>query len=84
MIASVPAELEPEHNLWLAALDLLLEDARDFLRRGDDKSGFRRAAYADLMACGPMLSHLCRFVVLDPQWVRSQFLASLHGDKRAA
>ena len=61
-----PESCEPELALWSAALVLLLEDATDYLRRGDDKRGIRGAAYRDLMTTGPMLRHLCAHARVDP------------------
>lgn len=71
-----PESCEPELALWVAALVLLLEDANDYLRRGDDKRGIRGAAYRDLMTTGPMLRHLCAHARVDPHlavewWQRS-------------
>ncbi len=68
--------VEAELALWVAALVLLLEDATDYLRRGDDKRGTRGAAYRDLMTTGPMLRHLCAHARVDPDlavewWQRS-------------
>ena len=61
-----PESCEPELALWSAALVLLLEDATDYLRRGDDKQGIRGAAYRDVMQAGPMLRHLCAHARVDP------------------
>ena len=74
--ATEPENVEPELALWSAALVLLLEDATDYLRRGDDKQGIRGAAYRDVMQAGPMLRHLCAHARVDPDlavewWQRS-------------
>ena len=68
--AAEPESCEPELALWAAALVLLLEDATDFVRRGDDKQGIRGAAYRDLMTTGPMLRHLCAHARVDPHLAR--------------
>ena len=64
--ATEPESCEPELALWSAALVLLLEDATDYLRRGDDKRGIRSAAHRDVVAIGPMLRHLCAHARVDP------------------
>ena len=61
-----PENVEPELALWVAALVLLMEDASDYLRRGDDKRGIRGAAYRDVMQAGEMLRHLCAHARVDP------------------
>ncbi len=61
-----PENVEPELALWVAALVLLLEDATDFVRRGDDKYGIRGAAYRDVTTTGPMLRHVCGMARVDP------------------
>ena len=65
-----PESCEPELALWVAALVLLLEDATDYLRRGDDKRGIRGAAYRDVMQAGPMLLHVCGMARVDPHLAR--------------
>lgn len=65
-----PESCEPELALWSAALVLLLEDATDYLRRGDDKRGIRGAAYRDVMQAGPMLLHVCGMARVDPHLAR--------------
>lgn len=72
-----PESCEPELALWVAALVLLLEDATDFVRRGDDKHGIRGAAYRDLMTTGPMLRHLCAHARVDPGLAREWWQRSL-------
>jgi hypothetical protein len=84
MSAPVPADLEAHHALWMAALELYVDDARDFLARGPDKPGYRLEAYADLINCGPILCRLCRFTALDPEFVRERFLSSLGDSSLAA
>lgn len=69
------ANFAPELALWNAALGLLLEDAKDYLRRGPDKDGHRHAAYSDLMRTGPMTSHIARFCALDASEISDQFQA---------
>jgi hypothetical protein len=68
--ATEPESCEPELALWSAALVLLLEDATDFVRRGDDKAGVRSAAHRDLTLAGPMLRHLCGMARVDPHLAR--------------
>ncbi|HRQ59675.1 MAG TPA: hypothetical protein PLN31_19835 [Azoarcus taiwanensis] len=75
--ATEPESCEPELALWVAALALLLEDATDYLRRGDDKQGIRGAAYRDLMQAGPMLRHLCAHARVDPHLAREWWQRSL-------
>jgi hypothetical protein len=75
--AAEPESCEPELALWSAALVLLLEDATDYLRRGDDKRGTRGAAYRDLMTTGPMLRHLCAHARVDPHLAREWWQRSL-------
>ena len=65
-----PENVEPELALWSAALVLLLEDATDYLRRGDDKLGVRSAAHRDVVQAGPMLRHLCAHARVDPHLAR--------------
>jgi len=65
-----PESCEAELALWVAALVLLLEDASDYLRRGDDKRGIRGAAYRDVMQAGPMLLHVCGMARVDPHLAR--------------
>jgi len=64
--AAEPESCEPELALWVAALVLLMEDASDYLRRGDDKRGIRGAAYRDVTTTGEMLRHLCAHARVDP------------------
>ena len=61
-----PENVEAELALWIAALALLIEDASDFVRRGDDRKGIRSAAHRDVVAIGPMLRHLCAHARVDP------------------
>ena len=68
--AAEPDDCEGELRLWIAALVLLLEDATDFVRRGDDKRGTRGAAYRDVMQAGPMLLHVCGMARVDPHLAR--------------
>lgn len=63
-------DCEQELNLWNAALSLLLEDAADYLRRGDDKRGMRSSAFHDVTNCGPMLRYVCSFARIDPDFAR--------------
>ena len=65
-----PENVEPELALWSAALVLLLEDATDYLRRGDDRRGIRGAAYRDVTTTGEMLRHLCAHARVDPHLAR--------------
>lgn len=65
--------LSPELAMWRAALNLLIKDAHDYLCRGADEDGHRKAAYDDLMRCGPMTCRLARFCLLDPVFVADLF-----------
>lgn len=67
-------DCEPELNLWNAALQLLLEDATGYLRRGDDKHGMRRAAFHDVTNCGSMLRYVCSFARIDPDFARDMWM----------
>jgi len=78
------ADLEAELALWNAALALLIEDAKDFMHRGRDKSGHREAAYRDLTEGGPMTQHLARFCVLDAEDIALQFRAWCEQQARRA
>ena len=82
--AHVPIDLAPEHELWMAALGLMLADARAYLARPDTASTTCRAAWEDLRDCGPMTRHLARFLVLDPQDVTAAFLKGMEGVRLAA
>lgn len=75
--AAEPESCEAELALWVAALVLLLEDATDYLRRGDDKRGIRGAAYRDVMQAGPMLLHVCGMARVDPRLAREWWQRSL-------
>ena len=67
--AHVPIDLVPQHELWMAALGLMMADARAYLAKPDTASTTCRAAWEDLRDCGPMTRHLARFLVMDPQAV---------------
>jgi hypothetical protein len=71
----------PEKAMFCAALALLLEDARRYHRTGRDMSGAvpgtGRRALSDLLACGPMVNHLCRYLEQEPEWVCLRFARSL-------
>ena len=68
-----PADVQPELDLWNAALSLLIEDGRGFVTRGARKSGQGLNAYQDLMRCGPMTCTLARFCNLDLEDVTGAF-----------
>ena len=79
--APVPADMEAHHEMWMAVLGLLLDDARDYLAKKPDKDGVRAAAYRAVTGCGPMLRWVCRFALLDPESVQRLFLMSLEPGK---
>ena len=65
-----PENVEAGLALWIAALALLIEDASDFVRRGDDRKGIRSAAHRDVVAIGPMLRYVCAMARVDPHLAR--------------
>lgn len=72
----------PEEMLWLAALALLVQDARRYVvgqrvRDAEDETG--EVAYGDLMQCGPMVCHLCSMTGHDPLCLCEGFRAWLVG-----
>lgn len=81
---SSPAEVEPELALWGAALALLLQDAFDYLKKGNDSDGYRGRAYAEVTHGGPALRRLCGFACVDPELAREVWLRRLGEDRRAA
>lgn len=68
-----PADVQPELDLWNAALSLLIEDGRGYVTRGARAGGQGLNAYLDLMRCGPMTCTLARFCNLDPDDVTEAF-----------
>lgn len=68
-----PADLQPELDLWNAALSLLIEDGKGFVTRGAGTGGERLNAYRDLLGCGPMTCTLAHFCVLDPGEISEAF-----------
>jgi len=63
MLEPVPdPERSPEAGLWIAALSLLVDDARRYAEGRTPKQPPVRnpaSAFNDVLACGPMLRHLC-------------------------
>lgn len=78
----IPPDLLPLVSLWNAVLMLVIDDARDFVRKGPGKDGSRAAAYDDLMSLGPMTQHLARFCIVTPEFIGEQFRISLQQDRR--
>lgn len=68
-----PAEFESIERLWGAALNLLINDARDFLAGRPDPEGIKQEAYRDLARCGPATRRLARFCLLDADAIARQF-----------
>lgn len=75
-------EGDAEHALWLAALTLLLTDARDYWK-GGRKLEFEQA-FDDVLRVGPMLRRLCNHTGHEPQWVAERFCKSLEKARNAA
>ena len=70
-------ESSPEQRLWMSALILLIDDARqgwltDFT--GDDeRSQIRWDAWCDLIDAGPQLQNVCEFTGDDPTVISKRF-----------
>lgn len=68
-------EKMPERHLWAAALDLLIRDGQAYwLGKGRDKANELEQAFDDLMRCGPMTRHCCRWLDTDPEAVARWFV----------
>lgn len=64
------SDIEPHLDMWHAALQLYLDDARQYLTSGDDKEGNRGCAYRDITGDGRMLNHLCKHALVEPAFVK--------------
>lgn len=80
---SFPADLEPLADLWIAALQLLIEDAYKAAHRGHRAGPDAIAALNDVLTCGPMTSRLCKPIGLDPDAVRAAVRSKLDLPKAA-
>ena len=81
---AIPADLMPHFDLWFAVLSLMIEDGRDYVRLGAKETNYRRPAYEDLMATGPMTRRLARFCNLEPEFVTTQFKRYVERDQLGA
>ncbi|WP_417514813.1 hypothetical protein [Marinobacter sp.] len=63
-----------ERRLWGATLALLVDDARRYWqnRRHDTEA---EQAFDDLVRCGPMTRHVCRWLDTDAQWISRGFIS---------
>jgi len=66
-----------EYRLWCAALDMLIKDGQSYWkcqkwREADSVE--QEQAFDDLLRCGPMTRHCCRWLDLDPQWISEGFI----------
>lgn len=65
-----------EQALWVAALTLLIEDARGYAqgkRAWSTPPETAEQAYQDVLSVGPMLTRLCEFTGHDAVWVSEAF-----------
>jgi len=73
--------------MWVAALALLLEDARAYAagRKAYHHACHAElaAAYRDVVGCGEMLRFLCGFSGHDAAWISWRFKRSLEGGAQA-
>ena len=70
-------ETMPERYLWAAALDLLIRDGQAYwcnASRRKDTAIELEQAFDDLMRCGPMTRHVCRWLDADPLAVSEAFI----------
>tara|TARA_R110001592_G_scaffold205877_1_gene456483 strand:- start:492 stop:809 length:318 start_codon:yes stop_codon:yes gene_type:complete len=70
-------ETMPERHLWAAALDLLIRDGQAYWHnasRRKDTAIELEQAFDDLMRCGPMTRHVCRWLDADPLAVSEAFV----------
>lgn len=65
----------PEGDLWMAALTLLLDDARAYWR-GNRGLEFEQA-FDDVLRVGPMLRWCCAHSGHNPQWIAEQYVKGL-------
>lgn len=65
----VPAELQPCADLWTAAIQSLLDDARKGASRGHKAGAVCVEALDDVLQAGPILRRLCKPVAVDPELV---------------
>lgn len=71
---------QPERDLWVTVLTLLLEDARAYWK---GQTGItREQAFDDVLRVGPMLRHCCRFTGHNPQWIAERVVRLLECDHR--
>jgi hypothetical protein len=65
-----------EYNLWCAVLMQMVGDAKLYWK---GKTPFpvahneQRQAFDDLLRCGPMLRHVCKYTGHDAQWLSEGF-----------
>ena len=67
----------PERDLWAAALELLIKDGQAYWRNASRRREVaieQEQAFDDLMRCGPMTRHVCRWLDADPVKVSEWFI----------
>lgn len=63
-----------ERRLWGATLALLIQDGQRYWQ-GKQQDTEAEQAFDDLVRCGPMLRHCCRWLDSDAQWISKGFIS---------
>ena len=71
----IEAPTESDYRLlWLAALAQLLRDGRCYWRATSNSDVELEQAFDDLVRCGPMTRHVCRWLDIEPLQVTRTFI----------